>query len=451
MNNNNNKSFNQYEENEYNPNPNYDEKENNNNNMKVNDEEPYMIKNYNVNEFNDYINNIESNSFINNNKRKSLGDNSVNLFELNQKIKNSTDKLSLNSFERKIPTNNFLNKNEFENKYEFPNNENLNLKYNNNKKEANIYENNDNNDNKKENSFNFYNENKRDNSFNFYREKNRESTFNYLNDNDVSNKTDIFKAKFEPKTIKNNLNTNLNNYNNTNNYFNNNIFSNNINKYNNNFNTNKNNINNNFNFSVNDDTFYSLQIDSNIPTDISEFGNYLISHIEKEENYKTLFLREIKSFKMKIKRIFSNSGSNDHCLTDYLLDIWDKMEISYYTRYQILNNIVNLDANNLYVFLDRETEYLTNYYNISEDIFKKIKKRENIKTKLQIKSNRNEIILPGEREQFDRITQILEDDLRSFEEKYEGINIVWKGIYYKWFMNYEKWFYEMEQKNNFDI
>ena len=100
--NNNNKSFNQYEENEYNPNPNYDEKENNNNNMKVNDEEPYMIKNYNVNEFNDYINNIESNSFINNNKRKSLGDNSVNLFELNQKIKNSTDKLSLNSFERKI-------------------------------------------------------------------------------------------------------------------------------------------------------------------------------------------------------------------------------------------------------------------------------------------------------------------------------------------------------------
>ena len=344
-----------------------------------------------------------------------------------------------------------MNKNEFENKYEFPNNENLNLKYNNNKKEANIYENNDNNDNKKENSFNFYNENKRDNSFNFYREKNRESTFNYLNDNDVSNKTDIFKAKFEPKTIKNNLNTNLNNYNNTNNYFNNNIFSNNINKYNNNFNTNKNNINNNFNFSVNDDTFYSLQIDSNIPTDISEFGNYLISHIEKEENYKTLFLREIKSFKMKIKRIFSNSGSNDHCLTDYLLDIWDKMEISYYTRYQILNNIVNLDANNLYVFLDRETEYLTNYYKISEDIFEKIKKRENIKTKLQIKSNRNEIILPGEREQFDRITQILEDDLRNFEEKYEGINIVWKGIYYKWFMNYEKWFYEMEQKNNFDI
>ena len=52
---------------------------------------------------------------------------------------------------------------------------------------------------KKKNSFNFYNENKRDNSFNFYREKKRKSSFNYLNDNDVSNKIDIFKAKFEPK------------------------------------------------------------------------------------------------------------------------------------------------------------------------------------------------------------------------------------------------------------
>lgn len=55
------------------------------------------------------------------------------------------------------------------------------------------------------------------------------------------------------------------------------------------------------------------------------------------------------------------------------------MEISYYTRYQILNNIVNLDANNLYVFLDRETEYLTNYYKISEDIFEKIKKEKILK------------------------------------------------------------------------
>ena len=86
---------------------------------------------------------------------------------------------------------------------------------------------------------------------------------------------------------------------------------------------------------------------------------------------------------------------------------------------------------------------------ISEDIFEKIKKRENIKKKMQIKSNRNEIILPGEREQFDRIAQILEDDLRTFGEKYEVINFVWKGINYKWFMDYEKWFYEMEQRNNF--
>ena len=208
--------------------------------------------------------------------------------------------------------------------------------------------------------------------------------------------------------------------------------------------------NNNFIFDKNKNIFYSLQIDNNIPTNISYFDKYLISHFEKEENYKTLFIEELKSFKMKIKTIFKNSRTTDHFLTDYLLDIWDELQISYSNRYQILNNIIRLDANSLYLFLDRETEYLTNYFQISEQIFDKIQKREKIKLQLQIKTNRNEIILPENREVLGRATQELEENIKIFKDKYKGLNIIWKGIFYEWFMNYEKWFYEMELRNDFE-
>jgi hypothetical protein len=203
-------------------------------------------------------------------------------------------------------------------------------------------------------------------------------------------------------------------------------------------------------FDKNKNIFYSIQISPNIPTNISDFGKFLISHIENEENYKTLFYRELKSFKIKIKKIFSNSNTSDHCLTDYLLDIWDKIEISYFIRYQIMKNIINLNSNDLYAFLDRETEYLTNYFQLSEKIFEKIKKRENIKAKLQAKTNRNEMILDIERDKLDEITKILENEIKMFKNNYEGMNIIWKGIYYEWFMNYENWFYEMEIRNDFD-
>ena len=130
--------------------------------------------------------------------------------------------------------------------------------------------------------------------------------------------------------------------------------------------------------------------------------------------------------------------------------MWEKIEVSFYTRYQILNNIIKLNANDLYIFLDRETEYLTNYFQITEKIFEEIKKRENIKAKLQAKSNRNEVILEEDKIKLDEITQNLEENIKMFKNNYEGMNIVWKGIYYEWFMNYEKWFYEMEIRNDFD-
>ena len=391
-----------------------------------------------------YNNNFDYNynNFKNINKKNSIkgktGDNSVNLAELNKRIKESTDKISKNAFI------------EIE---QLEENENVQLEYDQNEFNENINnfnndiynypqeENDKINDDTAENNKNIkdLNKNLRGKTYNAnINIKEKENNFKKQKIN--TNKVVYNKPKTQIKTnfdYTNNLNKNTNNYSILNKPQKKSIIKN-------------NNDNNNFIFDKNKNIFYSIQISPNIPTNISDFGKFLISHIEKEDNYKILFFQELKSFKLKIKKIFSSSNSSDHCLTDYLLDIWEKIDVSFFIRYQILKNIIKLKVNDLYMFLDRETEYLTNYYQISEKIFENIKKRENMKAKLQLKNNRNEMILQVDRDKLDEVTQILEEDIKLFKEKYEGMNIVWKGIYYEWFMNYEKWFYEMEIRNDFE-
>ena len=436
--------FNNYEENKYNEqendfNNNYNNNEINNNkniNNFINkydfnfDNEEQNIYNYN----NELNNNFDSNKLENENKVKSfkgknIGDNSVNLAELNKRIKESTDKISKNQF-------NDFEQREEQNFNQIESDENIQDDINNNiytyPQEENPQINYDDNE---DNDIKNLNNNLRNKEF---KENNNilERENNFKNQNNNNTNKIYNKPKPEVKTninYLNNINQNINNFSNLNKYKKKEIEKKNY---------------NDFIFDKNKNIFYSIQISPNIPTNISDFGKFLISHIENEENYKTLFYRELKSFKIKIKKIFSNSS--DHCLTDYLLDIWDKIDVSFFIRYQILKNIVKLNPNDLYAFLDRETEYLTNYFQISEKIFENIKKRENIKAKLQAKSNRNETIMQIDRDKLDEVTQILEEDIKMFKNTYDGMNIVWKGIYYEWFMNYEKWFYEMEIRNDFD-
>lgn len=80
----------------------------------------------------------------------------------------------------------------------------------------------------------------------------------------------------------------------------------------------------------------SLSIEKNIPLSLIEFGKFLIKYIEKEENYRLLFEKEIKKIKDKIKKIFDKNNQSDHCLLDYILELWDKLEVSYSVRYKIL-------------------------------------------------------------------------------------------------------------------
>lgn len=188
--------------------------------------------------------------------------------------------------------------------------------------------------------------------------------------------------------------------------------------------------------------FYSLQLDKSIPTSVTSFGKYLITHIEKEENYKILYNTELKKLKAQLLKIFSSEDLTDHCLIDYMIELWDKLEISYVNRYQIMKHLLKLNADNLYHFLDRETEYLTEYFQVSEDIFKIIKQRELLKSKLQIKVNRGSD-LEDNKDSLNDITMKVEKMIKAFKTKYTNLDIIWKGLRYEWFVNYEKWFYGM--------
>ena len=51
--------------------------------------------------------------------------------------------------------------------------------------------------------------------------------------------------------------------------------------------------------------------------------------------------------------------------------------------------ILYIKANEIYHFLDRETEYLTDYFQKSQDTFQMINNREKLKSKLQSKANKS--------------------------------------------------------------
>ena len=404
-------------ENNFNNKDNFEEEEN----EKMEPEKDINIDNYNEYDNNEHQinNNISQNrlSFMRNNRN-----NSVNLAEINNRIKfNSGRKKESNTVKNSIIDNeeneNLIEKdirdNNIVNIYNRRNNSNIN-----NSNSIIIQKNNSNN-----NSFSYKNISLINNIKN-----------SNINKNIINNNIEINDSKLEKKNLnekEKKLTENIK----SKNPKKKNLSKKEITNKNTKLETEDNNIKS---------IFYSIQIDKNIPISITEFGKYLINHIEKEEKYKILYLSEIKQLKTKIKKIFIQSKKNDHCLTEFMIELWDKIDTSYFTRYQILKQLIHLSPLNLYTFLDRETEYLTNYFQITQIIFSQIKKRENLKSKLQVKANKNEL-LSCDREELDYLTNNLDNNIKSFKQKFKGLDIIWKGIRYEWFMNYENWYYEMEQ------
>ena len=189
--------------------------------------------------------------------------------------------------------------------------------------------------------------------------------------------------------------------------------------------------------------FYSIQIENNIPMSVSAFGEYLMQHIKKEEEYKNLYNNEFDSFYNQINQILNRVNNQRDDLINNMIDLWNKLQISYYTRYQIMKQLIKLHPSNLNSFLERENEYLNYYYQITEKIFRWIQNRENLKLKLQTQLNNDELN-ENDTNEFNDITNLVDDLIEQFKSNYKNLDIIWKGLRYQWFMNYENWFYDME-------
>ena len=89
-----------------------------------------------------------------------------------------------------------------------------------------------------------------------------------------------------------------------------------------------------------DDNLFSLKVQETTPLNLNEFGKFLVKHIDEEENYRLLFEKELSKIKQKIKKIFENENNTDHCLFEYIIELWEKLEISYINRYKILSELI---------------------------------------------------------------------------------------------------------------
>ena len=192
--------------------------------------------------------------------------------------------------------------------------------------------------------------------------------------------------------------------------------------------------------------FYSIQIENNIPMSVSAFGEYLMQHIKKEEEYKNIYNNEFDLFYSQINQILNRVNNQGNILINNMIDLWNKLQVSYYTRYQIMKQLIKLHPSNLNYFLERENEYLNYYYQITEKIFRWIQNRENLKLKLQTQLNNDELN-DNDTNEFNDITNLLDDLIEQFKIKHNNLDIIWKGLKYQWFMNYENWFYDMDNYN----
>lgn len=72
---------------------------------------------------------------------------------------------------------------------------------------------------------------------------------------------------------------------------------------------------------------------------LEDFKNKISNHINNEENYKNLYFKEKKMLVKRIKNMFDQEKKSEYCLTDQLIEQWDKIELSYENRYKLISLI----------------------------------------------------------------------------------------------------------------
>lgn len=134
----------------------------------------------------------------------------------------------------------------------------------------------------------------------------------------------------------------------------------------------------------------SLNIEESTPISMKAFSKFIPKYIEREESIKLFLENNSKKLKKSILSKFLKANKSDHCMLDFLFELWDNLDVSYQQRYKILISLENSDKIiEIYSRLDKETEILSRYYENSKEIFSYIKKRERKKSLLQAKINRS--------------------------------------------------------------
>ena len=181
---------------------------------------------------------------------------------------------------------------------------------------------------------------------------------------------------------------------------------------------------------------------------MKDFSIFLNNHIKEEEKYEKIFLNNFKKFIYKIHHMLIKikDENSDSFLIDNLLNLWNKINLSYQKRYDILKFIINLkEPYKIYNLLENENMHLLKYYKLSENLFKEIKIREMKKINLQklIDKKMNFI---KEQKQLDVLTKKLSEKIFNFKYENKGYEIIWRGIKYENLLKYENWLYNNERK-----
>ena len=95
-------------------------------------------------------------------------------------------------------------------------------------------------------------------------------------------------------------------------------------------------------------------------------------------------------------------------------------------------------ANEAYLFLDKETEHLTSYFQSTKEAFQLITNREKLKVRMQSKSNKStynlfklDELTFDDKQKFRMLTLQVEKMNKLIKDK-NNYYIVWKGLQYDW-------------------
>ena len=192
------------------------------------------------------------------------------------------------------------------------------------------------------------------------------------------------------------------------------------------------------NYLIIDNTTMSLKTNGIlVPNDYNDFQHFIEEYVDNEREYKALFNNlKNKVFSMikenisllSNKKLYETSGFNHNpiVLLDYLLEIWNKIDLCYKNRYLVLDFINKSSLIDILKFLDEETQGLTKYYKETEEVINLIREKEKIKYDI---SKVKGITVSCSR--LDDFNNEIRNKISKLKKE-KNLSIFWKGLNYEY-------------------